>query len=319
EAFTDAPRALRSQECIAWSGHRSVARSGKGLFWIRGADGPTCRITEVDNTKLKVDTERVYMEGEVLVIECKEGYVLSDSDTITCSSQGQWKPSPLVCKGIEPENGLSTGAIVGIVIGILAVLLAILVCCCCLNNKSGVYICESKNDKFKPTEQELIESNNSTRSQDQALCNASSERSEGRACSGLLHSTSLTMNGAEEHMLDLHSVQTGLCRSLFSRSLSDPSAQLGYVHISVARRCVGDATHDAQKTRAKTLRFATRASFFDENRTHEKCNLLHFLASDASVGNDARVEKRNQKNARVPYVKHRGASPLRRRRNSDAH
>ncbi|XP_069612393.1 C4b-binding protein alpha chain-like isoform X3 [Ranitomeya imitator] len=97
----------------------------------------TCRITEVDNTKLKVDTERVYMEGEVLVIECKEGYVLSDSDTITCSSQGQWKPSPLVCKGIEPENGLSTGAIVGIVIGILAVLLAILVCCCCLNNKSG--------------------------------------------------------------------------------------------------------------------------------------------------------------------------------------
>ncbi|CAJ0948012.1 unnamed protein product [Ranitomeya imitator] len=77
--------------------------------------------------------------------------------------------------------------------------------------------------------------------------------------------------------------------------------------------------HDAQKTRAKTLRFATRASFFDENRTHEKCNLLHFLASDASVGNDARVEKRDQKNARVPYVKHRGASPLRRRRNSDAH
>ncbi|XP_077151310.1 complement decay-accelerating factor-like isoform X3 [Ranitomeya variabilis] len=122
----------------------------------------TCRITEVDNTKLKVDTERVYVEGEVLVIECKEGYVLSDSDTITCSSQGQWKPSPLVCK--EPEKGLSTGAIVGIVIGILAVLLAILVCCCCcLNNKSGVYICENKNDKFKPTEQELIESNNSTR------------------------------------------------------------------------------------------------------------------------------------------------------------
>ncbi|CAJ0937115.1 unnamed protein product [Ranitomeya imitator] len=43
EAFIDAPRALRSQECIAvsrdrnaWSGHRSAARSRKGLFWIRG-------------------------------------------------------------------------------------------------------------------------------------------------------------------------------------------------------------------------------------------------------------------------------------------
>ncbi|CAJ0950415.1 unnamed protein product [Ranitomeya imitator] len=59
--------------------------------------------------------------------------------------------------------------------------------------------------------------------------------------------------------------------------------QAGYVHISVARRCVGDATRDSPKTRAKTLRFATRASFFDKNRTHEKCNLLHFRASDASV------------------------------------
>ncbi|CAJ0949752.1 unnamed protein product [Ranitomeya imitator] len=61
ETVTDAPHALRSQECTAvlrdddvavsqdryvisrdrnaWSGHRSIARSGKGLFWIRGADG----------------------------------------------------------------------------------------------------------------------------------------------------------------------------------------------------------------------------------------------------------------------------------------
>ncbi|CAJ0942856.1 unnamed protein product [Ranitomeya imitator] len=62
EAFTDTPCALQSQECIAvsrdddvavsrdryviisrdcnaWSGHRSVARSGKGLLWIRGTDG----------------------------------------------------------------------------------------------------------------------------------------------------------------------------------------------------------------------------------------------------------------------------------------
>ncbi|XP_073443378.1 C4b-binding protein alpha chain-like isoform X2 [Dendrobates tinctorius] len=122
----------------------------------------TCRITEIANTELKVDSERVYVEGEVLAIECKEGYVSSDPKTITCSSQGQWKPSLPVCK--EPEEGLSTGAIVGIVIGILVVLLAILVCCCCcLNTKSGVYFCENKNDKFKQPEQELIESNNSTR------------------------------------------------------------------------------------------------------------------------------------------------------------
>ncbi|CAJ0940776.1 unnamed protein product [Ranitomeya imitator] len=46
---------------------------------------------------------------------------------------------------------------------------------------------------------------------------------------------------------------------------------LGYVHISVVRRCVGDATH------AKTLRFATHASFFAEIWTQEKCNLLRFL------------------------------------------
>ncbi|CAJ0939375.1 unnamed protein product [Ranitomeya imitator] len=62
ELVTDAPRALRSEECIAvsrdddvpvsrdryviilrdrnaWSGHQRVARSGKGQFWIRGADG----------------------------------------------------------------------------------------------------------------------------------------------------------------------------------------------------------------------------------------------------------------------------------------
>ncbi|CAJ0955432.1 unnamed protein product [Ranitomeya imitator] len=53
--------------------------------------------------------------------------------------------------------------------------------------------------------------------------------------------------------------------------------------ISIVRRCVGDATHDARKKRVQTLRFATRALFFDENRTQEKCNLLRFLASDASV------------------------------------
>ncbi|CAJ0940496.1 unnamed protein product [Ranitomeya imitator] len=72
------------------------------------------------------------------------------------------------------------------------------------------------------------------------------------------------------------------------------------------------------QTRAKTRAFCDACVVFDENRTHRKCNLLRFRASDASVGNDARGEKRHPKNARVPYVKHRGASPLRRRRNSGA-
>ncbi|XP_073522969.1 C4b-binding protein-like isoform X4 [Phyllobates terribilis] len=122
----------------------------------------TCQITEIANTKLKVDFERVYMEDEILVIECIEGYVLSGSGTITCSSQGQWTPSITVCKAVM--KGIGTGAIVGIVIGCLAVVILVIVCCCCcLKNKSGVYDCENKNDKFKPIEQELIESNNAKR------------------------------------------------------------------------------------------------------------------------------------------------------------
>ncbi|XP_073522967.1 C4b-binding protein alpha chain-like isoform X2 [Phyllobates terribilis] len=96
----------------------------------------TCQITEIANTKLKVDFERVYMEDEILVIECIEGYVLSGSGTITCSSQGQWTPSITVCKAVM--KGIGTGAIVGIVIGCLAVVILVIVCCCCcLKNKSG--------------------------------------------------------------------------------------------------------------------------------------------------------------------------------------
>ncbi|KAM4044948.1 C4b-binding protein-like isoform 4-T5 [Anomaloglossus baeobatrachus] len=122
----------------------------------------TCRITEIANTKLKVDSEKVYMEGEVLVIECKEGYVLSEQGPVTCSSKGHWTISPM-CKKLD--EGLSTGAIIGIVMGcLLAIVCPILVyCCCCYNKKSGEYYCESKKDKFKLAEQELIESNNAER------------------------------------------------------------------------------------------------------------------------------------------------------------
>ncbi|KAM4044946.1 C4b-binding protein alpha chain-like isoform 2-T3 [Anomaloglossus baeobatrachus] len=96
----------------------------------------TCRITEIANTKLKVDSEKVYMEGEVLVIECKEGYVLSEQGPVTCSSKGHWTISPM-CKKLD--EGLSTGAIIGIVMGcLLAIVCPILVyCCCCYNKKSG--------------------------------------------------------------------------------------------------------------------------------------------------------------------------------------
>ncbi|CAJ0930463.1 unnamed protein product [Ranitomeya imitator] len=88
------------------------------------------------------------------------------------------------------------------------------------------------------------------------------------------------------------------------------------------RRCVGDAaaTHgkNARKRAQKRARFATRASFLTKIGRTENATCSVFLRPTLASETTHVAKKRHQNNARVPYVKHRGASPLRRRRNGDA-
>ncbi|CAJ0967476.1 unnamed protein product [Ranitomeya imitator] len=122
--------------------------------------------------------------------------------------------------------------------------------------------------------------------------------------------------------INKHLVSEDEDESFIYQNFSSSSEWLSKRCAPLRRRRNARRTKKSAQTHAKTLRFATRASFFDENRTHKKCNLLHFLASDASVGNDARVGKRNKKTHASPMLNigaRRRSSPLRRRRNSDAH
>ncbi|XP_044144284.1 complement component receptor 1-like protein isoform X2 [Bufo gargarizans] len=101
----------------------------------------TCTFPEVANAQPKMGLKAFYVQHEVLVIECKEDFVLSGSGTIRCSSQGQWEPPPPECmkKDDGSGGGLSNGVIAGIVIACLVVVAIVitLCCCCCLKQKSG--------------------------------------------------------------------------------------------------------------------------------------------------------------------------------------
>ncbi|XP_066456310.1 C4b-binding protein alpha chain-like isoform X2 [Eleutherodactylus coqui] len=62
------------------------------------ATSVTCQNPEVPNSHVKSGSKSEYVPHDVLEFECEEGYALTGSSNITCSSRGLWEPSPPECK-----------------------------------------------------------------------------------------------------------------------------------------------------------------------------------------------------------------------------
>ncbi|XP_044143213.1 complement decay-accelerating factor-like [Bufo gargarizans] len=63
-----------------------------------------CKVPSVANSRPIVGLKRVYVEGDAVRFECEAGFVLNGSPLITCSSRGQWEPSPPKCNAISCGN-----------------------------------------------------------------------------------------------------------------------------------------------------------------------------------------------------------------------
>ncbi|XP_066456314.1 complement component receptor 1-like protein isoform X2 [Eleutherodactylus coqui] len=110
------------------------------------ATSVTCQNPEVANSHVKSGSKSEYVPHDVLEFECEEGYDLTGSSNITCSSRGLWEPSPPECE--KRDQGLSSGAIAGIIIGALAVVTGAVLLWCCLNQKSGKPKYETPNVQY---------------------------------------------------------------------------------------------------------------------------------------------------------------------------
>ncbi|XP_075709799.1 complement component receptor 1-like protein isoform X2 [Rhinoderma darwinii] len=110
----------------------------------------TCQIPEVANSQIKLGSKRVYVKNDVLVFECETGHVLHGSNSSTCSSRGQWEPSPPECtRSLESQLGI--GSIIAIVIAaVVAAIAFVLLYCCCLKKKSGKSKSEIPNVQYTP-------------------------------------------------------------------------------------------------------------------------------------------------------------------------
>ncbi|XP_071993565.1 C4b-binding protein alpha chain-like isoform X2 [Engystomops pustulosus] len=73
----------------------------------------TCQLPEVANAEVKLGFKKgEYLENDILEFECKNGYTISGSSAIKCSSEGHWRPHPPECKYYPIP------LIIGIVVGV---------------------------------------------------------------------------------------------------------------------------------------------------------------------------------------------------------
>nr|QIT07367.1 membrane cofactor protein [Plecoglossus altivelis] len=101
-----------------------------------------CPYPDVSNAIVIEGGSAPYEYLSFLTFECKSGFVMTGLPSITCEIESQWKPSPPECKAPgpkptdKPKAPSNTGAIVGGVIGALA-LVAVAIGCFLAFKKKG--------------------------------------------------------------------------------------------------------------------------------------------------------------------------------------